>query len=155
MSYMEKKALLVQNFGVLKAKRATASLISNKVTDDGVLDKEGRGARDQSILDKALVMEQAKKDSTKADKRANKYKKEILLPDDILDLIPYKKTYEALTNEDEEALSELLSTFAKISMMNAYSRFEHIESKREKKQIMKSHVYLDALLTLHRMPREF
>ena len=36
-------------------------------------------------------------------------------------------------------------------MTSAYSRFEHIESKREKKNIMKAHVYLDALITLFRI----
>jgi len=50
MTYMEKKALLVQNFGVLKAKRQTASLITNKVDDDGVINREGRGVRDNNLL---------------------------------------------------------------------------------------------------------
>ncbi len=54
---MEKKMLLVQNFGVLKAKRATASLISNKVTDDGVVNKDGKGARDHDIFSRALEMQ--------------------------------------------------------------------------------------------------
>jgi len=59
------------------------------------------------------------------------------LPEDILSLIPYRQTFEALQSEDEEALSTLLSNFARVSMENAYERFEHIESKREKKNIMK------------------
>lgn len=50
---MEKKALLVQNFGVQKAKRATASLIANKVDDDGVVNKEGKGTRNPQILENA------------------------------------------------------------------------------------------------------
>jgi hypothetical protein len=54
MTYMEKKALLVQNFGVAKAKRATASLITNKVTDDGVTNKEGKGVRDNRLHDRAM-----------------------------------------------------------------------------------------------------
>ena len=53
MTYMQKKALLVQNFGVKKAQNQTASLISNKVDDDGVTNKEGKGTRDTSILNKA------------------------------------------------------------------------------------------------------
>jgi len=69
MTYMEKKALLVQNFGVLKAKRATASLISNKVNDDGVTNLEGRGARDQGILNKAQEMEKEKDAAAKANKK--------------------------------------------------------------------------------------
>ena len=36
-------------------------------------------------------------------------------------------------------------------MQSAYRRFEHIEQKREKKLILKAHVYLDALITLNRM----
>ena len=36
-------------------------------------------------------------------------------------------------------------------MYSAWAGFEHIESKREKKNIMKSHVYLDALITLFRI----
>jgi len=39
-------------------------------------------------------------------------------------------------------------------MERAFTRFEHIESKHEKKEIMKAHVYLDALMTLHRMPNQ-
>lgn len=79
------------------------------------------------------------------------YSKDGLLPGDILALIPYKQTYEALQNEDLDGLSALLSSFVRHSMTSAYQRFEHIESKREKKNIMKSHVYLDALITLFRI----
>ena len=39
-------------------------------------------------------------------------------------------------------------------MLAAFKRFEHIESKREKKNLMKAHVYLDALITLHRLPQQ-
>jgi hypothetical protein len=39
-------------------------------------------------------------------------------------------------------------------MQGAFQRFEHIEQKREKKNIMKAHVYLDALITLHKMPSQ-
>ena len=52
---------------------------------------------------------------------------------------------------DLDALSALLSSFVRHSMTSAYSGFEHIESKREKKNIMKAHVYLDALITLFRI----
>lgn len=60
MTYNEKKALLVQNFGALKAKRATASLMTNKVNDDGVTNAEGRGVRDASILQKAEEQQKGK-----------------------------------------------------------------------------------------------
>ena len=45
----------------------------------------------------------------------------------------------------------MLSSFARVSMQSAYRRFEHIEQKREKKFLLKAHVYLDALITLNRM----
>ena len=47
---MEKKALLVKTFGVAKAERATASLIANKVDDEGVTNKEGKGTSDSTLL---------------------------------------------------------------------------------------------------------
>jgi len=71
-------------------------------------------------------------------------------------LIPYKETYAALMNEDKEAsreaLKKLLTNFVRISMENAYQKFEYMDNKRDKKNIMKSHVYLDALLVLQRLP---
>lgn len=91
---------------------------------------------------------------TKKQKRKQNYSRDALLPQDILDLIPYKQTYEALQKEDTEALSQLLSSFVRVSMQGAYRRFEHIDQKREKKNIMKAHVYLDALISLHRMPSQ-
>lgn len=78
---MQKKALLVQNFGVLKAQRATASLITNKVDDDGVTDKQGKGTRDQSILqraqdmDKQLEQEKKNGENSLAFKRMGTYSK--------------------------------------------------------------------------------
>lgn len=72
--------------------------------------------------------------------------------------IPYKHVYEALSLEDEEAseeaLSKLLTPFAKISMWNAYDKFEAMESNREKKNLMRAHVYLDALIRLQRMTNQ-
>jgi len=50
MTYMERKALIANNFQTLKAKRQTASLITNKVNDEGVTNQEGKGTRDASIL---------------------------------------------------------------------------------------------------------
>ena len=87
-----------------------------------------------------------------ANSRWKAYSRDNLLPEDMLSLIPYKQTYEALQQEDQTELSRLLSSFARISMQNAFRGFEHIEQKREKKNIMKAHVYLDALLTLYRLP---
>lgn len=157
MTYIEKKALLVKNFGVLKAQRQTEQMISNNVKDDGVTNREGKGTRDDSLFANAKKMDQEIKAQTKhgenslAMRKKQMYSKEGLLPEDVLNLIPYKQTYEALQKEDSDALATLLSSFVRISMESAYQRFPHIESKREKKNIMKSHVYLDALITLYRV----
>lgn len=152
MTYMQKKALIVQNFGVAKAKRATASLITNKVNDDGVTNKDGKGARDESLLSKAKQQHSEKEAQAAKVSKKQKFSFDAVFPEEILGLISYKQTFEALQAGDKEKLSKLLSAFARISMENAYSRFEHIESKREKKQLMKAHVFLDALLTLQRLP---
>lgn len=157
MSYIEKKQLLVKNFGVLKAQRQTEQMISNNVKDEGVTNREGKGTRDTSLLTNAQAMDSQLKAQTRqgensvAARKKAMYSAQGLLPEDILNLIPYKQTYEALQSQDEAALSALLSSFVKHSMTSAYSRFEHIESKREKKNIMKAHVYLDALITLFRI----
>lgn len=145
--------MLVQNFGVAKAKRATASLITNKVQDDGVVNKDGKGTRDGSMLTKAIELDKSLQIEAKKT-RKSKYNKDALFPEEILSLMPYRQTFEALKSEDKEALAKMLSTFARISMENSYQRFEHIESKREKKEIMKQHVYLDALLTVQRLPNQ-
>ena len=52
-----------------KAKRATASLIANKVDDDGVVNKDGKGTRNQQILENAQFMEKDKEQSKKSKKK--------------------------------------------------------------------------------------
>ena len=44
-----------------------------------------------------------------------------------------------------------MNPFVKHSVLSAFKRFEHIEEKREKKNLLKAHVYLDALFTLYRL----
>lgn len=83
---MEKKRLLATDFGVLKAQRATMSLLNNQVDDDGVINKQGRGARAGAILERAKEMEakaqdirdKAKKDNSVAGKKA-KYSLEAMI----------------------------------------------------------------------------
>ena len=77
-----------------------------------VIQNEDRKKGENSILNKKKKM----------------YSKSGLLPEDILAQIPYRETYNALKNEDSEALSKLLSAFVKVSMTAAYRRFEHIEA---------------------------
>lgn len=100
MTYMQKKALLVQNFGVAKAKRATASLITNKVEDDGVTNQEGRGVRDEHLMDTAREQDKLKQTEAKNARKGNKYARENLFPEEIISLIPYKQTFEALQAQD-------------------------------------------------------
>ena len=107
MSYMQKKMLVAGDFGVLKAQRNVASLITNKVDDDGVTNRAGKGAQDEQILAKAIQLEKDGQESKKqgesgAQYRRQAYSKEGLLPDSMLSQIPYKETYEALQKEDND-----------------------------------------------------
>lgn len=54
MSYLQKKIILTKDFGVIKSHRAMQTLITNKVEDDGVINKDGCGVRDKSIFAMAL-----------------------------------------------------------------------------------------------------
>lgn len=101
MTHMERKALIAGSFQTPKAQRQTASLITNKVSGEGVTNREGKGARDETILKQAQLMDQVQRDNkkfgeTSANSRRQAYSKESLLPEEILSLIPYKQTYEAL-----------------------------------------------------------
>jgi len=87
---------------VLKAKRATASLIANKVDD------ETAGKRqDQGIIANAEEMEKKlevmKNDNTSSANKKTAYQLGNLLPEDMISLIPYKQTYEALTLMSDES----------------------------------------------------
>ena len=141
------------------------SLLNNKVDDDGVINKEGRGARAGAILERAKEMEakaqdirdKAKKDNSAAGKKA-KYSIDAIISQELMQKIPYKDVYEALSYEDEEAseeaLTQLLTPFAKISIWNAYEEFEVLETNREKKNLIRAHVFLDALIRLQRMTHQ-
>ena len=101
------------------------------MTDEGVTNVEGRGTRDDTILLKAKEMEKNAFDQKKVGdgatgKRKAAYSRESVLPEEILALIPYKETYQALESENQDELNRLLSTFARISMQHAYRGFEHI-----------------------------
>ena len=77
-------------------------MISNNVKDEGVTNREGKGTRDTALLTNAQNMESKIKAQTRlgensvAAKKKQMYSKDGLLPEDILNLIPYKQTYEAL-----------------------------------------------------------
>ena len=89
----------------MKAKRQRAAMNNNQVTDEGVTNVEGRGTRDDTILLKAKEMEKNAFDQKKigdgaTNKRKSAYTRESVLPEEILALIPYKETYQALENEN-------------------------------------------------------
>lgn len=43
-----------------------------------------------------------------SERREHHYSREKLLPEKVLDILPYKLTYEALLQEDEEKLNQLI-----------------------------------------------
>ena len=85
------------------------------------------------------------------------YGKEVLMPQDILQNIPFKQTHEALKKDDQEALKKLLCGFV-VRLANNIWQFSWDaigDDKSEKRRVLKSLVYLDALITLYRMPPAF
>lgn len=68
-------------------------------------------------------------------------------------MVAYKNTFQALKNEDEEELKKLiLSPLATHLVRRVFNRFEQIESKSEKKLLLKACIYLDSLITFYRLP---
>lgn len=77
--------------------------------------------------------------------------------------ICHKEVYQALQDLPVDQLHEVppaesvlshFSSFARISLQNAYSHFEKISKKTEKKWIIEAHIYLDALIKLHRTSKQ-
>ena len=71
--------------------------------------------------------------------------------------IPYKHTHEALKKDDQEILKKLLCSFV-VKLANKIWQFSWDQigdDKNEKRRILQSLVYLDALITLYRMPPSF
>ncbi len=86
-------------------------------------------------------------------RRENLYSKEIVLPDEVLNEVPYKFTYEALTSKNEQQLRKLIfNEHMRNILLQQFERFGTINDKREKKFILKAFVYLDCLITLNRLP---
>ena len=89
-------------------------------------------------------------------RRKKLYSKEQLLPQTILQTIPYKQTHQALQNESIDELKKLLCSFAiKLAKDIWMYKWDKIKEKEEKKLTLKAMVYLDALITLYRMPNSF
>lgn len=72
----------------------------------------------------------------------------------MLDILPYKLTYTALLEENEETLSTLIinSTIRRQLIHFYQTRFEGLASKSEKKFAIRAFIYLDCLVTFYRMP---
>lgn len=78
------------------------------------------------------------------------------MPEAIFAQIPFKETHEALKAEDEEALKNLLCGFVVSMAKNMWvSTWDSLTDKKEKKLHLKALVYLDALISLYRMPPQF
>uniref|UniRef100_A0A7S3IPU6 Uncharacterized protein n=1 Tax=Strombidium inclinatum TaxID=197538 RepID=A0A7S3IPU6_9SPIT len=100
------------------------------------------------------LQEERKQGESIALKKKTTYSKAGLLPDSILSLICYKNLYEALKSEDQDAIFACLSSFTRVSAMSCFRKFERIDQKREKKNLLRAHIYLEALLTLNKMPSQ-
>ena len=73
----------------------------------------------------------------------------------ILKKLPYKQTHEALREGDNDKLRKLLCNHVIIMAQKILQyKWESME-KTDKRNTLKGLVYLDALITLYRMPSEF
>ena len=70
------------------------------------------------------------------------------MPEDLLMQVPYKITFEALKTKDQEKLNQMMkSTLAKQIVRRLYDSFNTLDLvKREKKNLIRASVYLDALI---------
>lgn len=76
-----------------------------------------------------------------------------MIPEEIRQTIGHKELYQALEDNDEEQLRASLSAFARISVLHAYEDFDLEQGDTEWKNVIKNHVYLDALIRLYRLPK--
>ncbi len=157
MSYMDKKKQLVDAFGTSKSKKKVTSMMSNMVEEGGITNKEGRGVRDSRLTEKAQNIaeeeQQLQKElMTKGERRQYLYSRDKLLPEDVLNQMPYKLTYEALTKVDEEQLKKLLLTSIVRDKLQYFfnGRFKKLVSKNEKKFSIRAFIYLDVLVAFYR-----
>ena len=66
--------------------------------------------------------------------------------------IPYKQTHEALRDGDIYGLKKLLCSFVIVLAQKIYKYNWDRMEKAAKRNALKALVYLDALITLYRMP---
>ena len=77
------------------------------------------------------------------------------MPPALLQQIPYKSTLAAIFNEDLEELRQLLCSFVVVLAQKTHEHSWHNLNKAQQKDIVKTFVYLDVLITLFRMPAQF
>ena len=121
MTYYDQKQLLAQSFGTIKAQRKLASVLTNRVEDEPVLDgssskRAKKGTNDARLQDMALGVksghDEVKKQMISAsERRKTLYSKDALMPSDIFENLPYKMTHKALKEGNEEELKKLLNPF--------------------------------------------
>ena len=97
MTHMGQKVQLVKDFGVERVKRNISSLITNKIDDEGIVNRKGRGVRDQKIMDQVDKMdreiEESRKKAGNEKSKKDLFSRDALLSDDVLELIDYKDIY--------------------------------------------------------------
>ncbi len=76
------------------------------------------------------------------------------MPPELLNEVPFKKTHEALhTHNDEELQQLLLNKSLLPQFKNAYNfRYQTLQTKTEKKHLLRSFIYLDNLVAFYRLP---
>lgn len=138
--------------------------MTNRVEDDvgdgSPTKRRKKGTRDDRLQEMAeKVVDQhdkAKKEAvTTAQKRMELYSRDALLPQAILQTIPYKQTWEALNNDDQEELRLMLCSFVVVLAQKVRRYNFNNMQKVDQKNTVKAFVYLDVLITLYRMPPQF
>lgn len=115
-TYYEQKQVLAQSFGTAKAQRKLQSVMTNRVEDGEPNPKNTKGVRDARVHDMAASVAKDTNEAKKAaantqNKKSTTYGRAALMPAQILELLPYKETHEALKNSDYDALHQLLNRF--------------------------------------------
>lgn len=103
----------MEAFGTKKSIKKVTSMMSNMVDEGGITNAANKGVRDTRLAQLAHHIsdeqEVLKRDFLKlSDKRTLLYSREKLLPPELMADLPYKMTFEALRNEDEESLKSLM-----------------------------------------------
>ena len=76
-------------------------MMTNMVDESGITNTKGKGVRDVRLIGRAEEITGQQEDLQKdllsiSERREHHYSREKLLPEKVLDILPYKLTYEAL-----------------------------------------------------------